>query len=324
MNSIEINSKSIQIARPRQNEYTFGEAKHKHFLNSGGEIIGFLNALSDYMGGLYPVCVPGFHSKVLFDSLALETKGEARAYVNFDMLTDQGIIEKLAGFGIKKLPDKVGWLVLNTSWGRFVPSHYAHPKTSLEVLRAVLPVDYDEMNTDDQKNARNQARETLHPDIFRNNEHEWAIIHKHNGLSLVLLLLEDKLQVVARNTKGFEWQDKSIEQKAMALFADPETRLEQRQRITNNMNEKAATARGGWNVRQYSEYEARADQVVAEEGLFVLKGDDLVEVNPVDLIKKRIELWFNGQREHTRFALNLSEVKGNILFAKANNFTIHI
>lgn len=324
-NTLNVLGASIEARFVKQDIYSFGPRSAKSHTLRGSECKGFINALGNVMDDFYPVLIPGFHAKFDWESLSLETENEARAYVNFDILTDKDVLEKLTGFGITKQA-KVGWLVLNTRWGRIVPAFYAQPKTSLDVLRPSLDANYDELSKDDQKVARNNARIGLHPDVLERNEHHWNIVHKHNGLEWILRMVKGGTRIVCDvHIDGFECQDKAILEKFARLFGNAEERSEAYGKTIRHQQDQKFTNVGGFYVRQGGALAQAAEAQIAVSGIsYFDKGELVTDGDLASLVRKTVTYQRGGSiTRHQVWLRDTDTVKAALLYCETNGLTIH-
>lgn len=318
--NISVLGTDIEANMKSQTRFEFGTGYGKaHFLRTANEAIGFLNALQDVMDGVYGILEDGFHAKFTWDTLALETEGIDRAYANFDMITKPEIFARLKEYGIEKLPGKVGWLQIDTNWGRLIPGQYARPRTSTGMIVNELPNNYAQLSVDEQHDARKAAKSAIHPDAFKNNEHAWAIVHKHIGVSLVQRLAKNSLRVVLDVQTGFEWQYGVILKKFGQLFGDKALRREARAETISKLNNQHYANVGAFLVEKSESFAFEADSVTSDGVLFLNDAGERVSVKATDLIGKRITYVIgDAVRAGFEYMSNLNMVKAAALRAARN------
>ncbi len=324
--NITINTVEINARMKSQTEFAFGGYGKTYVINSANEALGFLNALAHVMDGKYPICVPGFHAKFDWDMLALETDGENRAYVNFDILRDQEIIAKLAHFGIKQIEGRVGWLVLNTSWGRIVPDHYAAPVKEIALLLPFLPEDFTKLDEAAQKDAKREARKLLSPDVKAANETAWGIVHKQKGIELVMHLIDQKFRVVLDiKTYLGEWQLGVILTKFTKLFATTEVRDDAYNATVAKRKNQAFSDKGAYLVSKVDSFAFEADLVTSNGVAVMTESGEVVNFAATDLMGKRITYVIGGQlRSGFEYMRTLENVKAAALRASRSGWVIAV
>lgn len=258
--------------------WSFGNKhlRNRVSLKSFSEIRGLLNGFAYLMDGTYPICVPGFHSKVGFSDLFTKWDEKDVAYVNFSRLNDDGIVAALAAFGIKPQDgDADKWLILKAYHGHLLAQWKVEPITKAELTVAV--------NKDGDGN--------IEPSMFsvENNKHAWNQLYLHNGLELAIMVVADQIRVVA-----FPEFDKNITTGFDVLKAKITNLLGEKDIRQEALKQGAIAAKDNFQVKAagyiYTKYpETIPENIVPRDSqITVVVNDEFVSVNRAALVKARV------------------------------------
>lgn len=326
---LDLGSAPVEARLVKQDIYSFGKTVGKRQYLTGPAALGFLNAAADLMDGIYAFVEPGFHSKFQPELVALEiAKSEFRAYVNFDIASSERIAW-LAKFGILPIEGQFGWLSLDTNMGRIFSNSYAHPQTRVELFKKLgkLPENYDELSPEEQREARNAAELSIHPSVIQENDHEWSIVHKENGMTLLQLVMSGTLTVTLDLSKNNDGLRKGAYNKFLRLFGPVEDRVTARQTTVNRMRDSYAMKRDLFYSNRYPERAALRDEVVDQAGGISVFWQEQIfaDVNPTKLVGVRIQ-YHDGKTALNRraFIKSVEAAREAMLTAVRNNWNMVI
>jgi hypothetical protein len=306
-----VNGKQIEV-RYYEGGWSFGDEhqKNKASLKNFFEIRGFLNGTAYLMDDTYPICVPGFHSKVSFVNLFTKWDEKDVAYVNFSRLNDEGIAAALASFGIKPQDGADAWLVLKAYHGRLLPQWKVQPLTKDELVLAI-----------------NENKEKVEdPSVFaiENNKHAWNQLFLHNGMELAMMVVAGTIRVVA-----FPELDKNITTGFDVLQTKINNLLGERDSRQEALKQNAIAAKEQFRVQAsgyvFTKYPGTIPAGVVSDEISVVVGGEFVNVSMASLVKARVS-YRNGEivQPTQIFLSSIGQVMGAIAQAAQRGAVLEV